>query len=277
MYFAGLSIQGLCYSDGCLYAGEQEPVGRDSYKYSVAIYRVQGDHEDIRLMDRLELEGEWEGWFVQPRVERHSRRVFVACYELGVSLIVHLRDADRLVREKSLNCVRNADKVDVIPPDNAYVLENGSNVHVVDVRDDRIISTLEKLDPDIEGYGEPNNLVVLGDSVMVGYSGGCTVAVYHHGSPTPVSVITHPEELYGVFAVFSTDWQRHFLVTNRESNRVFVMDTKGNLRHTVDIDTDSSAEDCIVVNGQLWAGCRNGDIVIMSAHEVGHRGRELLP
>ncbi len=58
---------------------------------------------------------------------------------------------------------------------------------------------------------------------------------------------------------------------------MFVMDTKGNVRHTVDIDTDSYAEDCVVVNGQLWAGCSNGDVVIMSAPEVGHRGRELLP
>ena len=182
---------------------------------------------------------------------------------LAQGITVARLDGDRLVREKTLTCVWEAISVDVLSPDTVYIGDM-ERVHVVDVRDDRIMLTLEKPGP-VELYGKPYGLAVLGNTVMVFYGNlaGCLVA-YSHGSPVPVRVITHPEGLQSVSAI-STDCQRHFLLTDQFADSVFVIDASGNLCHTVNTGTHSGLMDCVVVNKQLWVGTMSGDIIIMSS------------
>ncbi len=250
----------MCYCDGSLYTSERRRlVGSDRVSHSLAVYQVQDDSGDITLLDRLEL---WTGkdWYVCPRVERHSRRVFVPCGDIGV-IVAHL-DGDKLVRGRTLNCVREPVSMDVMSPDTVYIQNVvDSSIHAVDVRDDRITSTLEM--PDAVKDELPNRLAVLGDTIMVNYTDN-TMVVYRHGSPAPVRVVPHPNGLQIVTAV-STDGHSHFTVTDWKAKSIFAMDFNGNLRHTVIIDNAYTPWDCAVVNGQLWVGCVGGDIVIMSS------------
>ncbi len=196
-------------------------------------------------------------------MDRHSRRVFVPCYDSGVT--VARLDGDRLVSERTLTCVEWAISVDVMSPDTVYVGDS-KRVHVVSVTDDRKLSTLDK--PDTARGESLHSLAVLGDSVMVCY-GPSTLVVYRHGSPAPVRVIPHPGGLEWVTAV-STDCRSNYIVTDIMTRSVFIIDSDGKLRHRVNIpdtdsDTYSEPMDCAVVNRQLWVGCYNGDIVIMSS------------
>ena len=265
---AGDDLRGLCYSEGRLYVVEGR---RRSGRYSInlTVHSVQSDSGHITRLDTLTvLTGLGEGYGLPslcPRVDRHSRRVFVPCRDSGV--IVARLDGDRLVRERTLTCVRRAISVDVMSPDTVYVgdIFSGS-VHVVSITDDRIISTLDK--PDTVRGDRPYSLAVLGDSVLVGY-GHSTLVVYRHGSPAPVRVIPRPGGLDHVRTV-STDCRSNYIVTDTRTISVFIIDSNGDLKHTVNIPdtskyTNGRLEDCAVVNRQLWVGCSNGDIVIMSS------------
>ncbi len=257
---AGYGLFGLCHCDGCLFVVEWQPVASDRYSYSLAAYQVHGESGDITLLDRLKLWETSEGWLVDTRVGRQSQHIFVPSLDSGV--VVARLERDRLVKERTLTCIKDAVSVDVMSPNTVYVCDEGRlSVHIVDVRDDKIVSTLEK---PYTVRGEcPRSLAVLGDNVMVGYGyGDPTLVVYHHPSPAPVKVITRHIGLKQMTAV-TTDCQRHFIVTD-STNTVFVMDVRGHLRHTVNIGSDSKTVDCAVVNRQLWIGCVNGDIVILS-------------
>ncbi len=196
-----------------------------------------------------------------PHVDRLSQQVFVPCWGNGVT--VARLDSERLEREGTLTCVRFTFSVDVMSPNTIFVCEASSDsVYVVDVRNDRLISRLET--PDTVRGKMPYRLSVLGDSVIVDYGDTVhTLVVYRHGGPA--RVIPHPGGLKVVTPV-STDWQRHFLLTDYGNKSVFVMDASGKLHHTVNIDTVSELRDCAVINRKLWVGCGNGDIVIMSSH-----------
>ncbi len=268
---------GLCYSGGCLYVAEWQRTKSCPRKYSffLAAHLVQGDSGEITPLDRLEL---WtnrgdltlleldrlERWASAcPRVERHSQQVFVPCRGSGV-VVAHL-DGDRLVRKRTLACVKKACSVDVMSQDTVYVCDyDTKRVCVVDVRDDSITSMLET--PDKVRHDLPNSLAVLGSSVMVGYKYG-TVVVYHHGSLAPVRVISHIGELDCVSAV-STDCQQHFLVTDSFSKFVYILDASGNVRHQIKMVYDTWVRphpvDCAVVNKELWVGSLNGYIIITS-------------
>ncbi len=260
---AGDTLSGLCYSEGFLYVVEWQ---RQSaiFSLSLTVYHVQSDNGHLTRLDTLTGLGEGE-WLVSlcPRVDRHSHRVFVPCRDSGVT--VARQEGDRLVREKTLTCVSDAISVDVMSPDTVYIGDwHSGSVHVVNIRDDRKTSTLEK--QDIVRGKPPLSLAVLGDSVMVGYGYGVsTLVLYRHGSPAPVRVIPRPGGLEYVTAV-STDCRCNYTVTDDETKSVFIIDADGELRHTVNIpDTDSRPRDCAVVDRQLWMGCYNGDIVIMSS------------
>ncbi len=257
---AGYRLRGLCYSEDCLYVVEWEEAGRFSLRLTV--HRVQSDSGHITRLDTLT--GLWESgclWSVCPRVDRHSRRVFVPCLDSGVT--VARLDGDRLVRETILTCVWDATSVDVMSPDTVYVGGmNSRSVHVVDIRDDRIISTLEK--PDAVRAEWPYSLEVLGDSVMVWYARQ-TLVLYRYGSPAPVRVVPRPGGLERVTAV-STDCRSNYIVIDRVTRSMFIIDNTGELRQKINIpDTDIRPRDCAVVKRQLWVGCRDGDIVILSS------------
>ncbi len=256
---AGYTLRGLYYSDGCLYVQEGQ---RESGRYNLTVHSVQSDSGHIIWLDTLTGLGEvgWP-WSLCPRVDHHSRRVFVPRLTSGVT--VARLDGDRLVRERTLTCVRFAISVDVMSPDTVYVGDYDSrSVHVVNITADRIISTLDK--PDTMRGKVPLSLAVLGDSVMVCY-GRSTLVVYRHGSPAPVRVIPRPGGLEEVTAV-STDCRSNYIVTDYLTSSVFIVDADCELRHAVNIPhTDSEPQDCAVVNRQPWVGCGNGDIVIMSS------------
>ncbi len=255
---AGYELVGLCYSEDRLYMVER-PEESDRYNYKLAVYRVQSDSGHITRLDTLTGLGKGD-WSQCPRVDRHSRRVFIPCWDSG--LTVARLDGDRLVRERTLPCVRYAVSVDFMSPDTLYVGDRASGqVHVLDVRNDRPRSRLRK--PFAAKDKRPYRLAVLGDSVMVGY-GNSILVVYRHGSPDPVRVMSYPGGLEEVTSV-STDFHSNFIVTDRGKKSVFVVDASGKLRHTLNIGTDSWTVDCAVVNRQLWLGCLDGDIVIMSS------------
>ncbi len=233
-----------------------------SIQYSVSflsVYQVHGDNGNTTLLDRMEL-GTGVFWPACPCVENHSKRVFVPCENRGVT--VARLESGRLIRETTLTCVSNAISVDAVSPDTIYVCDiDMRSVLVIDVRDDSITSMLNNPEKD---RGAPRQLAVLGDCVMVSYESG-TLAIYRHGSPGCLKVIPWNGGMVGK-AILSTDCQHHFLVIKPLSKCVYVRDVSGNLRHTVNIDSDDSPPRfCAVVNRQLWVGCRDGDIVIMSS------------
>ncbi len=223
----GECLDGLCYSEGCLYVvARWEESGRSSI--SLTVYRVQSGSGDLTRLNTLTgLEtGDWMECQC-PCVDRHSHRVFVPCPGSGVT--VARLEGDRLVRERTLTCVRDAVSMDVMSPDTVYVGdEDNCSVHVVDVRDDRITSTLETPDT-VRRDQWPRSLAVLGDSIMVSY-GDYTLVVYRHGSPVPVRVIPHPEGLKFASTV-STDCRSNYIVTDYRTRSVFVIYTNGKLYH----------------------------------------------
>ncbi len=265
---AGDDLRGLCYSEGRLYVVEGR---RRSGRYSInlTVHSVQSDSGHITRLDTLTVLDE-RVWLLSlcPRVDHHSRRVFIPC---PYSVTVTRLDDNRLVRERGLTCVRDPISMDIMSPDTLYVGDGGSdNVYVVNITTDRKISTLQKPDTvraRVRGK-EPGSLAVLGDSIMVGY-GNSTLVVYRHGSPAPVRVIPRPGGLDHVRTV-STDCRSNYIVTDTRTISVFIIDSNGDLKHTVNIPdtskyTNGRLEDCAVVNRQLWVGCSNGDIVIMSS------------
>ncbi len=246
---------GLCYSGGCLYVVEAHQKSLP-LTLRLAVFRVHSDSEDITRLDTLRGLGKGV-WCAPPVVDHHSRRVFVPCDRNGVT-VAHL-DGDRLVRERTLTCVRDAGSVDVMSRDTVYI--GGTNsVHVVDAINDRITLTLEK--PNSVRDKLPCSLAVLGDSVMVCYAAQPPLVVYRHGSPTPVRVIPRPVEMKWVTFV-STDCHSNFILTDHHTKTIFVLNVSGELCHTVKTGTDSLMG-CTVVKRQLWLGGRGGDIVIMS-------------
>ncbi len=46
---------------------------------------------------------------------------------------------------------------------------------------------------------------------------------------------------------------------------MYVLDISGNHTHAIPIPGDRVPWDCTVVGGQLWVGCINGDIIVMSS------------
>ncbi len=257
----GYDLEGLFYSDGRLFVGEARCVESSRYSWSLAVYQLQGDGEDMVLLDRLEL-GTGEPWSVRPRVNRQSHQVFVPCLEGGVT-VVRLA-GNRLIKEKTLTSVMKPHSVDVRSPDTLYVCDwTSKTVHGVDIRDDRILSTLEKPD---KMTGKPWSVAVLGDSIMVGYTDGTdtTLVLYDHLSHTPVRVIPRPEGLHHVRSV-TTDCHKYFIITNYNTQSAFIFDIRGNLFQKADLGPDTGTWDCAVVRSQVWVGCRKGYIVIMSS------------
>ncbi len=261
---SGCQLAGLCYSDGTLYVVEQS----DRESCSLTVYRVQSESGDVVLLevlDRLALPGTGEEHRnICPRVDRHSRRVFVPCGKSGVT--VARLDGDRLVKERSLICVEDPISVDAMLPDRVYVADASSgSVHLVDVRGDRIRSTLEK--PDRIRISKSHSLAVPGNNIIVSYGDwGPSLVLYTHGSRDPVREIY----LWGLGSVsaVSTDWQHHnFLVTDFLATSVLVITVSERNychHHRVKIDTDKFLLDCAVVSRRLWV-CEHDDIVIMSS------------
>ena len=253
----------MCYNDGRLLTREYLILETEGKKDRLAVYQVHGDSGKFTLLDTLELGAAYEYLYGSLSIDRNTLRIFAPLGTKGV--MVACLKYDKLVVADTLTCVSQVDAVSFMPPDSAYVWDyDNSFVRVVDTNRDRIRWTLEK--PETVRGAESCSLAVLGDSVMVGYGKGSkgSLVVYHHGSPAPVRVITNP----GVGRyVINTDCRQHFILIYRDKRYVLVMDVNGNVRPTVNIDTNTpnDPEDCVVVNRQLWVGYENGSISIMSS------------
>ncbi len=191
--------------------------------------------------------------------------MFVSRDDWGVT--VASLDGDKLIEEKTLTCVSYASSVGVISQDTVYVCnqlqgheQQNAGVYLVDVKQDETQDKDRLIAPG--PVRDPLSVAVLQDRILVIYTGSM-LALYSHGNPKP-DVITSLEGL-GNMSAATTDGDCHFLITDRKSQSIFVVDVNGDLRHTVKVDTDSMVVDCAVVNGQLWVACENGDIVIMSS------------
>ncbi len=104
-----------------MYATEQR-IDSD-HSVTLAVYMVHSDTENIELIDSIEL-GLIKGlllWSVSPRVEHPSQRVFIPCGFRGVT--VARLDGDRLLKERTLICVRHAVSVDILSSDTVYVCD----------------------------------------------------------------------------------------------------------------------------------------------------------
>ncbi len=231
-------LWGMCYHDNKLYAVEL--VG----SLSLAAYQVHGDSGGITLQDRLELQGLerlWPACKCTPHVERNTRRVFLP---LGTTVIVAHLFGDKLLAERVLTGAKfGVISMDAMSPDIIYVCAADTShrypVHTIDVREDRITSTLKR-PRTVRGTEVSNKLAVLGDNVIVVYT--CNyphrnpLVIYRHGHPAPVRVIHSPVRLQHLSAV-DTDWQHNLILTERAKS-VFIVDVNsGNLRHTIHTDS----------------------------------------
>ena len=271
---ADYRLHGLCYSYGYLFVAGHR-LESDMCRTGLFVYRVQGDSDDITLLDYLDMDMRKPHWHPHPRVDHHRWRVFIPWNDSNV-IVVRLA-GDKLVRDRTLTCISRVRSVDVMSSDTVYV-SNWEFVHTVDVREDKITSILEKPETMRDHDRMPVGLTVLGDSVLVNYSSA--VVLYYHGSPAPVRVIGLSHTWLGLNAAVSTDHHQHFLVYTSPNTKfvdtgkmtgtsmvasVLVMDVSGNVRHTIQIDTDSYIRDCAVVNRQLWLASKDGNIIIMSS------------
>ncbi len=242
---------GMCHYSGRLYTVE----GRDGVgSYRLAAYSVT-NQDTVTLLDTLDL-GEGVG---DPRVDHHSGRVYIACGPSGVCVVRY--DGSKLVPVTTLRCVGTADSLAIVSTNTLYVIDwDKMTVSLIDDTQDRVTTRLQL--PQELTDTPPDNISVLGDTVLVGFDE--TLVLYRHGVPTPGKVMPRPQGLKYVTAL-STDHHSSFLVSSGRSHTVSVLDVSGNLTHTIPIPGDRQPRDCTVVGEQLWVGCDNGDIIVMSS------------
>ena len=244
----------MCYYSGRLYTVERRKED-GSYRDRLAVYSVS-DQDTVTLLDTLDLEGRAR----HPRVDRQSGRVYIPCGSRGVCVVRY--DGSKLVPVTTLRCVGRAASLAVVSTNTLYVSDRDSEtVCLVDVTQDRVTA---RLPPPREVSGEwPYSIAVLGDTVLVVYT-GITLFIYRHGVPTQGKPIPRLQGRKYVIGLI-TDHHSSFLVCDRVSRTVFVLDISGTLTHTIPIPGDRIPLDCTVVEGQLWVGCFNGDIIVMSS------------
>ncbi len=218
------------------------------------MYQVSG--QGLKLLDTVSLEG---GWY--PSVDGHSQQVYIprGRYSRGVTVISW--EDNRLTTQPTLECVGMCYSVAVMSPHTLCVCDwTSDSVSVVSVRDDIVTARLSK--PERVRDMQPRRTAVLGNSVLVQYHDDKLV-VYENGVSNPGTMVTWPAGLRSESGM-SSDGVFRFLVCDDVRNAVFTLDASGKLCDKINIDTESVVWDCTVVDGKLWVGCLNGDIVVMS-------------
>ena len=210
----------------------------------------------LTLLDTVTVED--SSWY--PRVDGHSQQVYIphGLYSRGVSLVSW--EDNRLTPQPTLKCVDECNSVGVMSPHTLCACDRDSrSVSVISVTDDTVTARLSK--PEEVRDKEPWRTAVLGDSVLVRYEGD-NLVVYENGVSSPGTMVTWPAGLQSVWGM-SSDGVSRFLVCGGDSKAVWTLDVSGKLCDKINVDTDSVV-DCTVMDGKLWVGCYNGDIVIMS-------------
>lgn len=251
---AGDKLQGICYCNGMLYTTERRE--EDTlFRYRLAVYRV-GNQNNVTLLNTLDLDGNaWE-----PRVDHQIGQVYSPCWSSGISVVRY--DGRQLVPITTLRCVGKPHCLAVVSTNSLYASDLDSKaVCLVDVAHDRVTARLQG--PLGAKRQQPDSIAVLGDTVLVDYRVEQLV-IYRHGASTPVKLLPWPQLLKSEFGL-TTDHHSSFLLTNSESRVLYVLDISGNLTHTVTIPGTRQQCNCCVGEGQLWARCYNGYIVVMSS------------
>ncbi len=254
---AGDRVTGMCYFRGNLYTIETKGP-YDDREFRLAVYSVI-NQDTVTLLDTLDLAVEGAG---RPHIDRQNGCVYIPCVSSGVCVVRY--DGSRLVPVTTLRCVDDALSVAVVSTGTVYVSNlSNTTVKLVDVAQDRITAKL-KLVGDISSGA---HVAVLGDTLVVASKGALTF--YHINCPTPIKAKVHSmdawdEERRRPVWHLTTDHHSSFLMVYGRSNLVDVFDISGNLTHTISIPGNRESSTCTVVGGQLWVGCNNGDIIVMS-------------
>ncbi len=216
----------------------------------------QAIKEGITLLDSIEL----EQFGFYPRVDGHSQQVYIPHgFSPGVS-VVSWKD-NRLTAQPTLTSVGRCYSVGGMSRNTLCACDQERDtVNLVRVTNDTVTRKLRKREEVRDK--RPVKTAVLGDSILVRY-GACSLVVYENGVTSLGTMVTWPVGLQSVDSM-SSDGVSSFLVCDRESNAVFVLDVMGRLCQKIKIDTRSKVRDCTVANGKLWVGCDNGIIVVMS-------------
>ncbi len=252
----------MCYFSGRLYTTDRRKEA-GSYKFRLAVYNVTNSKDTVTLLDTLALEGDEVG---EPHVGHQTGQVFIPNRCRGIYVVRY--DGRKLVRINTLRCVENAGTLAVASPDTLYVCDLARKaVCLVDVTRDMVTCTLETLAQwEIENLGE-SYISVLGGTALVVNDERFPkkVFIHRHGvSCVSHEVLPQPQEMWSVSGL-STDNHTSFLLIDSVFHNVYVLDISGNFTHTIPIREERIPLDCIVVEGQLWVLCKDGDIVIMSS------------
>ncbi len=261
----GDRLEGRCYFSGrlyILYSVRKAEICR----YKLAVYCVM-DEDHLVMLDTLDL-GE-EAWELVPCVDHSIGCVYIPGGRSGIWVIKYI--AGKLVRVLRLKCVENAVSVAVLSTDRLYVCDlKTQTVCQVDVKQDSVTGTLQA--PPGIGPIPPRKIAILGDTALVGYKHDkhvgkseryiLSLVSYLRSVPRPGKLVSCSREQVPTPACLTTDHHSSFLLTG--SDTVHVLDSGGNLIHTIRIPGDRLPWNCTVVGGELWVGCANGDIVVMS-------------
>ncbi len=254
----------------------------------LAVYQLNSVSGSLILMDSMEVERNQPslflvvilgGHFRSPSIDRHSHRVFLPVRD---GVLVARLEGDKLVKERILHSGNDVYDLVVIPLHTLYVSDwHSGAVSIIDGIHDTVTATLKT--PVLTRPGMiPYHLAVQGDNVVVFYgedmiaalksksviSGYFSVVVYRHGSLTPIRILHSPDSPAEVLLpyLFTADSEGHVLLIKKKS--VIVINTNVcRISQEINVNTDSAISGCTVVNRQLWVGCKNGDIVIMSSGE----------
>ncbi len=279
----GTRLRGFCCDGNRLYCVERWR--RGDHTDWLTMYKISGTPNDAPiLLDKVPVKGVFQD--CPPRVDSSSHRVYVPCEDAGVR-ILHCQDGLVLSStDPLLRCVWDSVSIAVNTADSVYVCDYANSaVCLVSVSEDRVITELP-LSAKLKTYKRPKghhydpemtmrhkewirddipyHVSVLGETVLVCY-GRNTLVTYRRDSSTAGQVLQTPEGLVNVSSI-TTDSHSSFLVTDRDTDSVFVLDCRGHLRHKIHATKGSGGlQDCAVVQSQLWLGYGGGSITVMSS------------
>ncbi len=253
-------VLGICFFNGRLYLLESlgYPEYTDIGHYRLTVYS-DINKDKLRRLDTLEFEHQSRNPG-EPRVDHLSGQVYIPCDD---DVCVVRYDGGKLTRVRSLRCVRNPRHLAVVSTDALYVCDvPEKSVCLVDVNQDRVTA---RLDAPREINSYPYGVAIVGDTILVSFrdlSSESRLVIYRHGIPTPGKLVLQPPGLTYLGSL-STDNHISFLVADQRS-KVYVLDLSGKVIHTIGLPEHSEPRDCTVIGGQLWVGCREGHIMVMS-------------
>ncbi len=221
--------------------------------HSLCMYQVTG--QGLSLMSTIRVKGGTK----YPRVDGHRQRVYIprcSMYNDGVSVASWV---DNLLRpERTLECVGECHGVAVISTCTLCACDtDNKSVRLVT---DNVPFNMMK--PTWLTNSTPMRTAVLGENILIWYEDANLVA-HRSGVSSYGTNVGMPAGLQSVKGM-SSDGVSRFLVCDGPGRAVFILDVNGQVCDKINIGTDSSVRDCTVIDGKLFVGCDNGDIVVMS-------------